>query len=88
MSKYTDPDGECLICGYVGVDIHHVKTRGAGGPDEAWNMVKLCHGHHQQLHTMGDKKFSEKHGVYREWLTKNRWKVNPITNKWYREYEA
>lgn len=29
-----------------GKQVHHIKSRGAGGPDEPWNMIDLCCVHH------------------------------------------
>jgi hypothetical protein len=26
--------------------VHHIKSRGSGGPDEPWNMIDLCCVHH------------------------------------------
>ena len=45
-----------------GYDIHHIKSRGAGGKNEG-NTVGLCRRAHDQLHTMGSKSFPLAYGV-------------------------
>lgn len=32
---------------------HHVLPRGAGGPDETWNLLTLCKGCHEDKHVRG-----------------------------------
>ena len=44
------------------IDAHHVRSRGAGGIDEA-NVVPLCHGHHMEGHTGGWHTFQQKHDI-------------------------
>lgn len=34
-----------------GLDVHHIVSRGAGGDDVMENLVLLCRGHHQQVHS-------------------------------------
>jgi len=52
-------DLPCLVCG-ANSDPHHVRTRGAGGKDNA-NLVPLCREHHQELHTIGVLTFEDKY---------------------------
>lgn len=84
--SYTNKEGFCILCGTKGVDIHHIKTRGSGGSDEYWNMVELCHPHHQELHTMGNLQFSKEYGEYEFWLIKNGWEICELTGKWFRPH--
>jgi len=40
-------DKSCEICGDERVlNIAHIIPRAAGGPDEAWNLMRLCANHH------------------------------------------
>jgi hypothetical protein len=33
----------CSVCGSrTFLEVHHIKPRGAGGPDEPWNLAALC----------------------------------------------
>ena len=32
---------------------HHIRTKGAGGKDEAGNLLALCLEHHGRIHAMG-----------------------------------
>jgi len=37
----------CVRCGQTaGLEVHHVRSRAAGGGDELANLVTLCHHHH------------------------------------------
>lgn len=47
----------CAICGGRPADPHHINTRGSGGPDESWNIMRLCRLHHRQFHDWGWHKF-------------------------------
>jgi len=55
-------ESPCLACGKsVPVDLHHVRTRGANGPDEYWNMLPLCRADHTRWHYGGPSKFFQKY---------------------------
>jgi len=44
-------DGRCLNCGAViGLDPHHIKSRGSGGTDDEENLITLCMWCHDQAH--------------------------------------
>ena len=44
------------------IDLHHVRTLGAGGKDES-NVVPLCHVHHMEGHTGGWETFERKYDL-------------------------
>ena len=44
------------------IDLHHVKSRGAGGKDQA-NLVPLCHYHHMNGHSRGWQTFQKQYDV-------------------------
>ena len=62
--EVLDRDGhKCQNCekpedgvGGLGLHVHHIKTREAGGPDEPSNLITLCKDCHNRLHrrTEGD----------------------------------
>jgi len=91
--KFYDEYKECIACGAIGVDLHHVKTQGSGGSDESFNLMPLCHKHHVKVHSVGLIKFSEmklkKHGVngkaVTDWLLENGWEIDKMLNKWVNE---
>lgn len=72
----------CIICGEKNVDIHHIKTRKEGGPDERWNLVPLCRSHHSEAHSMGVKSFADKYIMFRAFLLFFNWQQN-IQGKWF-----
>jgi hypothetical protein len=44
----------CAIEGCRGKsDAAHIRSKGAGGPDEEWNVIPLCREHHQVQHAHG-----------------------------------
>lgn len=81
--KYVNPEEHCIVCGVQGVDEHHIKTRGSGGKDEPWNVVYLCHPHHQELHYIGEIRFAEENYAFEKFLKDNNWEVCPIRNKYF-----
>lgn len=43
----------CELCGNnFGLAIHHLKTKGSGGGDEASNLMALCFNHHHRAHNV------------------------------------
>ncbi len=49
--------GVCLLCPHPVEHIHHCwKTRGAGGPNEPWNLCCLCAEHHDGVHVLPEMK--------------------------------
>ena len=58
----------CISCGGVGGDAHHVTTVGAGGPDEARNLMPLCRTCHTGVHKMGYAKSIQKNPGIKIWL--------------------
>ena len=52
---------KCFVCRQRPVDVHHVKTRGAGG--RFWQTVPLCRIHHSSVHSQGVKTFQLRTGL-------------------------
>ena len=63
----------CIVCYNIGTDKHHIKTRGAGGTDDGFNLVNLCRTHHQQIHVLGPYRMSEKYPQLKERLHESGW---------------
>jgi 5-methylcytosine-specific restriction endonuclease McrA len=54
----------CEVCGRPGPnDAAHIRSKGAGGGDELWNLMTLCRKDHQIQHAMGIESFVEKYGL-------------------------
>jgi hypothetical protein len=51
----------CLACGNSKVDPAHIRSRGAGGPDEEFNLLPLCFKDHRLQHDRGWKAFIAKY---------------------------
>ena len=44
----------CAACGTTReVDAAHIRSKGAGGGDDYWNLLALCRTHHQKQHAVG-----------------------------------
>lgn len=42
----------CRFCGTSeNIQIHHILYRSQGGGDVEWNLISLCHDHHQLMHS-------------------------------------
>jgi len=83
--KYTDPEAFCVVTGERGVDLHHIKTRGSGGTDDAWNLIPLTHRLHVEVHAIGLNKFAEKYPPAKAWLLCNAWELEAFRNRWVHE---
>lgn len=55
--------GQCMLCGNPQVDACHIRSRGAGGPDKDWNLLRMCREHHTQQHKMGFQWMCRKYPV-------------------------
>ncbi len=64
----------CLICGSK-ADPAHIKSRGAGGADEASNLLALCRAHHTEQHAIGFVRFAEKHPKVLRALEARGWEI-------------
>lgn len=51
----------CAACGATPCDPCHIKSFGSGGPDEPWNLIPLCRGHHGMQHNKGWKFMIERY---------------------------
>ena len=58
-------DRYCQICGRPTQDVHHITSRGSGGPDSVENCIGLCREHHSMAHN-GEIPRSEMRGVLAE----------------------
>lgn len=84
MSRYVSYN-PCVACGIdhtEGNEFHHVRTRGAGGGDEAFNMMTLCHRDHTLVHNIGLITFSKRFPKVHDWLTSHDWAISELTHKW------
>lgn len=80
----------CVVCGSMGTTVaHHVITKGAGGPDELWNLIPLCHTHHHEVHRVGRDTFFGKYDRAYAWLLHYGWTrdkksgaVAPPSERW------
>lgn len=43
----------CVCCGQSPCDPCHLRSKGAGGGDQRWNIVPMCRYHHSEQHAQG-----------------------------------
>lgn len=83
MSKYINPLGFCIVCGEMGVDLHHIKSRGAGGRDTVENLIPLCRKHHTMIHQYGLNRMAREQIAVRYWLEESNYIYCGYTDKWH-----
>ncbi len=62
----------CVISGEK-AECCHIWSRGAGGPDEAWNMLPLAPRYHREQHQIGWIAFLFRYGIVRFHLRTMGW---------------
>lgn len=68
----------CVICGRIPSDRAHIKTRGSGGKNQEFNLIRLCREHHSEQHNIGFVSFSEKYPVIRMLLKLKGWRITDV----------
>ena len=68
----------CVVCGQSPTDRCHIRSKGAGGPMEEWNLYLACRKHHRLQHRLGWGWFLEKHPVVWEHLEKKGWEKKVV----------
>jgi len=85
--KYYSETEPCIVTKKIGVDLHHIKSRKAGGTDDTFNLMPLTHELHNECHNTGLTSFSRKYVQVNNWLVFNGWQQCPLTRKWFRPFE-
>ena len=60
-AHYWVSHSACEVCGAEAAAPHHIRTRGAGGRDEAGNLLALCTLHHRWIHDAGVETFAARY---------------------------
>ena len=53
----------CVVCGKLSAAPHHIRSRGAGGSDDSFNLLSLCQEHPLEVHTTGKSSFATKYNL-------------------------
>jgi len=75
--------GQCVVCGRKEVDPCHIRSRGAGGPDEEFNLIRMCREHHQAQHKLGWITFIKKNPVVGMALKAKGWQISGDEGMWH-----
>lgn len=74
----------CVICRKPAPsDPSHIKTRGSGGPDEAFNVWPKCREHHSEWHGMGSLTFLKKYPHFAYLLQQVGWEITETADLWH-----
>lgn len=66
----------CVVCGSKSmVDPCHIRSKGAGGPDEEYNVIPMCRDHHAAQHRMGFLKMFEKYPRLKDAVEAKGWRL-------------
>lgn len=62
-ARYWNDHQICEVppCDRLAAAPHHIRTRGAGGKDDAGNLLALCALHHRQVHDAGADTFAARY---------------------------
>lgn len=76
----------CLACGRSPQsDAHHVRSKGAGGGDDFWNVIPLCCDHHtlgpDAWHRVGVQEFLKRFPHIKDHLVLLGWETDLMINK-------
>jgi len=72
----------CFICHDPKSEVHHLRTRAAGGSDEAHNILPVCRVCHQIFHKKGISFVADKFDHFKTWLRENNWEWNELLKRW------
>jgi hypothetical protein len=66
-------------------DPSHIRSRGAGGPDAAFNVWPMCRYHHAEWHAVGAKEFLRAHASFAAKLIHVSWEWGVGEKLWHEE---
>ena len=72
----------CVACGGPGTDLHHIKSRGSGGSDEDFNLVRLCRECHSALHHKGQVRLFKNNLRFASALEEKGWGLDERGKLW------
>ena len=83
MRDYKARGGQkCIVTGERAVDLHHIISRGAGGPDEPWNLAPLSRKAHVEWHQKGRTSMAAKYDTVHQWLVDQKWYFCKVGYRW------
>ena len=64
--------------------LHHIRSRGAYGGDESYNLIPLCKKCHVMVHHLGTSNAASRYPGFKAFLIKHGWDYIEFSNKWFR----
>ena len=80
---------ECVVCGRlpgdlrIQIDPSHIRSVGAGGPDEEFNVVSKCRLCHSKWHAIPHSKFCRQHPTFKKVLEDMGWSFGFGNKLWH-----
>lgn len=82
MTAKFKTDERCVGCNVPPPNaLHHLISRGAGGPDHPSNLIPLCVVCHDFVHRSGLTKLAHK-GTVKAWIEAKGWRYDTNYRKW------
>jgi hypothetical protein len=77
-------DTSCVICGRQQTDRCHITSKGAGGSNEDWNIIRMCRFHHSMQHHIGWTQFAKRFKLIRAELLSRGFRLCRLRGRWVR----
>jgi len=71
----------CVNCGFSRCEVHHIRSRGAGGQDDDFNLVPLCRKCHTEIHMRGAVTFTEENKKFRDFVESKGWTIETVGDR-------
>lgn len=71
----------CIVTGQY-PDLHHLRSVGASGSNDEWNLLPVIRPIHQEIHSYGLNFAARKYPEIKEWLLSHGWYKCSYMNKW------
>jgi hypothetical protein len=69
-AQYAMEHTACEACHRDALLPHHIRTRAAGGDDDAMNLLGLCNECHRRIHSLGVRRFGFLYPALRDKMRK------------------
>lgn len=73
----------CIVCGTTPSEVCHIRTKGASGINEVWNLFPACSQHHREQHQKGIVSFFKKYSHALGHISIYGWDIEVINGKGY-----
>lgn len=74
----------CQCCGkdFEKLDTHHIRSKGAGGKDETFNLIDVCRKCHTEIHSKGYFSMCSNNATLLIELNKRGWTLQKVLGRY------